>query len=400
VSAPPAAAGRPARAPALPAEDGPGLVLGVIVPCRNEADVIERKLLNLATGRWPFARRPHQIVVVDDGSTDGTADTARACCERLFARPSPTNRMTVPMITDKVPAAARVVANTGAPGKAGAIAQGLADLERESVDLVVLTDADVVLRPPSLLAIEHAFRTRPDLSMACGRQEFVRDLLGDGSCRGADGRDPVRADEPYDAWTARVRRWESKRGRLFSVHGQLLAWRAGLGIAPTPGIAADDLDLMFQVRQRGLRVELLAGPAFLEVKPRDGAARAEQQLRRARAYLQVMRGRRARAGAAPGERLQLLVYRKGPTLLPALLLPVLALLGVGAFLAWSLPADGGPGPVLLALRWLLPALLVVGLALLACPAGRHVRHLLGVIRAARRAEAAGTLTDRWDRVAR
>jgi hypothetical protein len=29
-----------------------------------------------------------------------------------------------------------------------------------------------------------------------------------------------------------------------------------------------------------------------------------------------------------------------------------------------------------------------------------VRHLLGVIRAARRAEAAGTLTDRWDRVAR
>jgi hypothetical protein len=49
---------------------------------------------------------------------------------------------------------------------------------------------------------------------------------------------------------------------------------------------------------------------------------------------------------------------------------------------------------------LLPALLLAGLALLCGAAGRHVRHLLGVIRQARRAERAGTLADRWDRVAR
>ena len=29
-------------------------------------------------------------------------------------------------------------------------------------------------------------------------------------------------------------------GRVFSVHGQLLAWRADLGLAPTRGLAADD----------------------------------------------------------------------------------------------------------------------------------------------------------------
>jgi cellulose synthase/poly-beta-1,6-N-acetylglucosamine synthase-like glycosyltransferase len=312
--------------------------------------------------------------------------------------------MTVPMITEKVPAAARVVSNGGAPGKAGAIQHALAELERDGVDLFVLTDADVILRPPSLLALEHAFRERPELGMACGRQEFVRDLMADGSCRGTDGRDPVRVDEPYDLLTARVRRWESRRGRLFSVHGQMLGWRRELGIAPTPGIAADDLDLMFQVREQGRRVELLIGPAFLEIKPQGGTAREEQQLRRARAYLQVMAGRRSRAGAPLGERLQLLLYKRGPTLLPGLLLPALALLGLGAFLAWSLPADGEAGALtgamLGVLRWLLPALLLGALVLLASPAGRHVRHLLGVIRAARRAEAAGTLTDRWDRVAR
>jgi hypothetical protein len=66
VSTASAARGSPARA-AAPPEDGPGLVLGVIVPCRNEAAVIERKLLNLATGRWPFSKRPHVILIVDDG---------------------------------------------------------------------------------------------------------------------------------------------------------------------------------------------------------------------------------------------------------------------------------------------------------------------------------------------
>ena len=98
-------------------DEGPGLVLGVIVPCRNEVAVIERKLRNLVIGRWPFSQRPHQIVVVDDGSNDGTAERARELCAQLFAKPSGTNRMSVPMITDKVPAAARVIVNGGPPGK-------------------------------------------------------------------------------------------------------------------------------------------------------------------------------------------------------------------------------------------------------------------------------------------
>jgi hypothetical protein len=70
------------------------------------------------------------------------------------------------------------------------------------------------------------FRGRPDLGMACGRQELVRDLLDDGSYRGADGREPTFVANPTRR-TERMRAWESRRGRLFSVHGQLLAWRGG-----------------------------------------------------------------------------------------------------------------------------------------------------------------------------
>lgn len=378
---------------------GPGLVLGVIIPCRNHAAVIERKLLSLVAGRWPFSARPHQIVVVDDGSTDGTAERARELCARLFAKPSGTNRMTVPLITDKVPAAARVIANTGPPGKASAIRAGIQELAGQGIDVLVLTDADVVLRPPSLLQMEHAFHMRPELGMACGRQEFVRDLLGDGSCRGSDGREPISAAEPYDRWTAKVRRRESRRGRLFSVHGQLLAWRASLGVLPAPGIAADDLDLMFQVRALGRRVELLEGPTFLEVKPSSLEARDEQQLRRARAYVQVVAGRSAPAGASLAERLQLLAYRRLPLLLPWLLVPALVVLVVLVAIVWLLPA-GDAGLVVTVLRWLLPALLLWLLAVLASPTGRHLRVLLGVFRRAQAAERRGPIADSWERTSR
>src|SRR6185436_12004113 len=383
-----------------PNAEGPGLVLGVIVPCRNEAPLIERKLRNLVNGRWPFSQRPHQIVVVDDGSTDGTAERARELCTQLFAKPSATNRMSVPMITDKVPAAARVIVNGGPPGKAGAIRAALQELAAAGpgVDVLVLTDADVILRPPSLLQLEHAFRTRPELGMACGRQEFVRDLLDDGTCRGRDAKEPVGAAEPYDRWTAQVRRRESRKGRLFSVHGQLLAWRAALGIAPTPGIAADDLDLMFQVRAKGQRVELLEGPTFLETKPTTRQARHEQQLRRAQAYLQVMAGRSAPPGASLGERLQILGYRRLPLLLPWLLVPGLVALVALTAILWMLPTDAG---LLVAiLRGLLPALLIALLLVLVSPTGRQLRELLGVIRQAQSAERSSPIADRWERAPR
>ena len=381
-----------------PQPQGPALVLGLIVPCHDEAAVIERKLLNLVLVRWPSGPRPHQIVIVDDGSTDGTADRARLLCARLFPRPAAAERTPGPRPADTLPALARVVANAGPPGKAGAIRTGMAELASQGVDLFVLTDADVILRPSSLLELESAFRARPDLGLACGRQEFVRDLLGDGSCRGADGREPVPAAEPYDRWTAHVRRRESRKGRLFSVHGQLLAWRAALDIAPTPGIAADDLDLMFQARAHGRRVEMLEGPAFLEVKPSGGAARAEQQLRRARAYVQVVAGRSAPPDATLGERLRLWGYRRLPLLLPWLLAPALVILAAFAAIAWLMPAEGSL--LVLTLRWLLPALVLALLVTLASPTGRHVRELLAVIRRAQAAERAAPVADRWGRVSR
>ncbi|HVS19047.1 MAG TPA: glycosyltransferase, partial [Planctomycetota bacterium] len=214
-----------------------GVALGVIVPCRDEAAVIARKLANLALARWPEAARQHRLVVVDDGSLDDGPAIAREACARLF---------------DPRSVRAEVVANTVRPGKAGAILTGLRELAQGGApDLVVLTDADVVAEPEALRDLALAFERDPGLGLACAAQRFVEDLAADGTCRAADLGEPRAAGGLYDAWTARVRALESRVGALFSVHGQLCAWRTSLGLAPGEGIAADDLDLMLQARCAG-----------------------------------------------------------------------------------------------------------------------------------------------------
>jgi glycosyltransferase involved in cell wall biosynthesis len=330
--------------------------------------VIERKLANLAQVDWPRAPRPHRIVVVDDGSGDDTAARARALAPRLEA------------------GAVRleVRANDVRPGKSGAMEAGLRAL-RGTVDLVVLTDADVVLEPQALVALARAFAADPGLGMACAAQRFVRDLAADGSARGADGGEPRAAPGWYDRVTAGVRRLESRAGRLFSVHGQLLAWRAALGLTPTPGHAADDLDLMLQARLAGGDLRLVREARFLEVKTPAGARGDAQALRRARAYVQFLRHPRLDELAARGprgERLQVWAYRHLPTAAPWL---VPAVLGAGVLLAALLL----PRPVAL-------GVLLVALGVALGGPGRRLLALLAVIRAADRCEAGATLSDRWE----
>lgn len=341
--------------------------IAVLVPCRNEARVVGRKLANLARLEWPpnVDGEPHTVLVVDDGSEDGTAELARAAAASA-ATPRP---YTV-----------EVLANRERPGKVGAIRTALAHCAGRC-DLVVLTDADVVLEPQSLVALAGAFERDARLGMACAAQRFVVDLAEDGTCRSRALGAAVDAPGRYDRWTARVRRFESRRGLLYSVHGQCLAWRAGLGLAPRDGFAADDLDLMLQVRALGRRVELVPGARFLEQKTPRGARRAAQALRRARAYVQVVRADRGR-DAAVFAQAQRLCYRHLPLAAPWLVLALGVALPLIAWLWWA-PAAGA---------------LLLGLELFAVSTapGWRLAALLVTIAHAMLAERRSTLSDRWE----
>ncbi len=331
------------------------LNVGVLIPCRNEASVIARKLEDLARTEWPSGSR---VVVIDDHSSDETVARAEA------SRPA-FELARVELLVSR---------STARPGKNGAIEHGLR-LLGDSVELVVLTDADVLTSSRAIPELVAAFESNSRLGMACGEQAFV-DCL----------EDPQAARSTAAAWdllTAWIRKLESRRGVLFSVHGQLLAWRAHLGLGPRAGVAADDVDLMLQVRGSvAPEVRLVEGACFYELKqPRAEGARA-QALRRARAWFQVFDGRQRPAGFVGLQRLQWLAYCHLPGLLPGIAALACIISLVLCYISWGASAT-------------LAYAVVLGLAGLT-PLGREGLATLATIAKARRLERQAAMDESWE----
>src|SRR5690606_29557306 len=116
------------RAPDDPAESRPEVV--ALVPARNEAATIQRCAAALNAQDYAGAFR---VVVIDDASTDGTADLARGGGARVEVIAAP-------------------ALAPGWSGKLWALQAGVAHLEREghAPAFLWLTDADVVHAPHTL----------------------------------------------------------------------------------------------------------------------------------------------------------------------------------------------------------------------------------------------------------
>lgn len=117
----------PSLAPAAPPEPAPAL--DVVVPARDEAEGIEAALRSLLAQRYPG---PLRVILVDDGSTDGTGAIARAIGDQRL------------LVLDGR------LRPAGWSGKLWAVAQGL---ERTEAPLVLLTDADIVHEPQHLATL-------------------------------------------------------------------------------------------------------------------------------------------------------------------------------------------------------------------------------------------------------
>lgn len=113
----------------------------IIVPARDEAGLIEQTLSSLLAQDYAGA---FHVILVDDGSTDGTGQIARALSDP---------RLTV------VTGAARP---PGWTGKLWAVAQGVAQVRK--AELLLLTDADIVHDPAHLrVLVAEAERSNLDL---------------------------------------------------------------------------------------------------------------------------------------------------------------------------------------------------------------------------------------------
>ncbi|RKK01030.1 glycosyltransferase, partial [Teichococcus wenyumeiae] len=129
-----------------------------VVPARDEADVIARSVGSLLQQDYPG---PFRVVLVDDGSTDGTA-AAAGTDPRLEVLPGA-----------PLPA--------GWTGKLWAQQQGVARAGESAPDYILLTDADIGHAPENLRALvsraeqgRHAMVTlMAELSCATRAERFL-----------------------------------------------------------------------------------------------------------------------------------------------------------------------------------------------------------------------------------
>jgi hopene-associated glycosyltransferase HpnB len=146
VAADPRAAGPRAGGPAREPVAGEGAdgwpSVAVVVPARDEAEVLPLSLTSLLAQEYPGRA---EIVLVDDGSTDGTGALARELAERHGGLP-------LTVTSPGEPPA-------GWTGKLWAVRHGIAlARQRSAPDFLLLTDADIAHRPRSLRDLVAAAR--------------------------------------------------------------------------------------------------------------------------------------------------------------------------------------------------------------------------------------------------
>ncbi|NUK06799.1 glycosyltransferase [Streptomyces lunaelactis] len=116
--------------------------VAIVVPARDEAEVLPVSLPSLLAQDYPGRA---EIVLVDDGSTDGTGELARALAERHGGLP-------LRVVSPGEP-------EPGWTGKLWALKHGIALARAREPEYLLLTDADIAHQPDSLRELVAGART-------------------------------------------------------------------------------------------------------------------------------------------------------------------------------------------------------------------------------------------------
>jgi hopene-associated glycosyltransferase HpnB len=228
-----------------------------VVPARDEAALLPVTLRSLLSQEVESLR----VILVDDGSTDGTADVARAIAREIGA-------------TERLEVIAASPTPSGWSGKVWALAQGVAEIEKLSTpgaepEWLLFTDADIEHRPGSVAALLERVgggggADRFDLVSVMARlraETFWERLLIPAFVFFFQLLYPFRRVQDPESRVA------AAAGGCILIRRQLLAESGGL-----EGISAaliDDVALAKQVKRAGGRLWLGFDPGIRSLRPYD-----------------------------------------------------------------------------------------------------------------------------------
>jgi hypothetical protein len=207
--------------------------ISVTLSTHNGAAEIGPTLEALLADPYPG---PRQILVVSDGSTDDTV--------QLVAR-----------------FAARGVALLALPARVGKTEAENQALDRLTGEIIVNTDATVLIRPGAIVALVQALAD-PEVGIASSR-----DLSVDR------GQRHNREEQGYVGYEMWLRDLETAMGGIVGASGSLYAIRAGLHRRRLPGHLSRDFSAVLHARERGFRA--ISVPEAVCSIPRGAGGRQE-----------------------------------------------------------------------------------------------------------------------------
>ena len=208
----------------------------IVIPTYNEATLIRRRLLDVTT--YDYDPDKIEVIVVDSGSNDGTADTVEEVRKEGL----------LPRLV--------LIREEKRRGKAAA--DNLA-LSRASGDIVVITDAPTLFDPQALRRLVENFA---DPSVGAATGDFVVPDQSTSSQR-----------EEGLFWTLRnrLRRLQAELDSTPFLSGEMCCFRRSLVDWVDEDSMADDMNISLRLRQAGYRTVVDPVASFSE--PRSASFR-------------------------------------------------------------------------------------------------------------------------------
>lgn len=234
--------------------------VSVVIPAFNEAGVIVDKVASVLAADYPAGRC--EVLVVDDGSSDGTAELVAQSGYRDV----------------------RVLRQPQRTGKAAAVNRGVA---AASGDIIVLSDASALFDEAALRRAVPLFAD-PQIGVVVGSIRVLDEQSG-----------VARPAGLYWRLQQRLAQWESRTGSTVGVNGNFFAFRRETFAPLAPDIINDEFTMAMRHAAAGRRVVAGEGVATFD---RASASMTAEYGRRAR----ITAGRLQWATSAEGRRHPLL----------------------------------------------------------------------------------------------